>query len=360
MRKDVFKYVQSCTACQQFKYDNAPKANPMQLHTVSQPWHTIGIDIMGPFPPTFRQKRFLLVIVDYFTRWVELFALRQTTATQIANIIIDEIICRYGAPKYILSDNGPQFISILFNEICKDLGIARKFTANYHPQTNMTERVNRTLKPLIAIYTQNHPGLWDKELQKLAFAIRTSVNETTGDTPAFLNFGRDPITPLDLILKNPTSHIPPKTPEHKFLQQYRSELIQTLRNTYQLVREHSLIQKISQKNKYDKHTIQRQFYVGDLVWIQIPTPQIGNKTISQKLRPKYQGPCRLIEQLSSSTFIATRLSDNVNLGATNVDRIKPYYEPQNEETSTSNTQSSPSPPTKRRYSLRNRQPLKTY
>ncbi len=116
-------------------------------------WH------YGTLPPlTPRQKRFLLVIVDYFTRWVELFALRQTTATHIANVLIDEVICRYGIPLHILSDNGPQFISHLFNAICTALGITHKFTANYHPQTNMTERVNHTLKAQITIYAQQHPG----------------------------------------------------------------------------------------------------------------------------------------------------------------------------------------------------------
>ena len=157
MRRDVFKYVQSCTSCQRFKYNNAPTAPLMQLHSVTQPWHTIGIDIMGLFPPTPRQKKFLLVVVDYFTRWIELFALRSTTATDIANILINEIICRYGTSSYILSNNGPQFVSQLFKEVCSSLGIDRKFTANYHPQTNMTERINRTLKAKIAIYAEHHP-----------------------------------------------------------------------------------------------------------------------------------------------------------------------------------------------------------
>ncbi|CAF2018202.1 unnamed protein product [Rotaria magnacalcarata] len=212
MKKDVFKYVQACTACQQFKPFNAPLANPMQLHTVLTPWHTIGIDIMGPFPPTPRQKRFLLVIVDYFTRWVELFPLRLTTASNVADIVINEIICRYGVPTYILFDNGPQFVSEMFNAICAQLGISRKFTSNYHPQTNMTERVNRTLKAQIAIYTRRHPHLWVQHLQKLAFAIRTSVNETTGDTPAFLNFGRDPMLPIDLLTQLPSNDPHPNIP----------------------------------------------------------------------------------------------------------------------------------------------------
>lgn len=360
MRKDVFKYVQSCIPCQQFKYSNSQTAAPMQLHTVSHPWHTIGIDIMGPFPPTFRQKRFLLVIVDYFTRWVELFALRETTATHISNIIIDEIICRYGIPLYILSDNGPQFVSNLFNGICTALGIARKFTANYHPQSNMTERVNRNLKTQIAIYAQNHPGSWDKDLQKLAFAIRTSINESTGDTPAFLNFGRDPIVPLDLMINTPKPTIPTNTPEQKFIIEYRQNLINSLRNTYNLVQEHSEIKKLLQKQQYDKHTVNRNFLVGDLVWVELPNPQIGNTTISHKLRPKYQGPCRLIEQVSPSTFIVLRIKDNVNIGTTNVDRMKLYYEPQDDTPIISNRSNNVSLATTRRYPLRKRNPTRFY
>ena len=86
MRRDVFKYIQSCPSCQKFKYKNAPTAFPMQLYTITQPWHTIGVDIMGLFPLTPSQKKFLLVIVDYFTRWMEMFALHNTTANDTSPI----------------------------------------------------------------------------------------------------------------------------------------------------------------------------------------------------------------------------------------------------------------------------------
>ena len=329
MRKDVFKYVQACSSCQQYKYRNLPTSPPMQLHIVTQPWHTIGIDIMGPFPPTFRQKKYLLVIVDYFTRWIEIFALRQTTATDIVNILINEVICRYGVPSYILSDNGPQFVAQLFADICKSLGIGRKLKANYHPQTNMTERVNRTLKAQIAIYAHDHPGKWDQDIQKFAFAIRTSVNETTGDTPAYLNLGRDPILPMDLITGAPISGPAPTNVEHQYIRDYRAALTHNLQIAFNHVREHSEVQKVIQKRNYDKHTTSQQLLLGDLVWVQIPAPQIGDNTISGKLRPKYQGPCRLVQQLSPTTFVVIRLKDNVNLGSTNADRMKLYYEPTN-------------------------------
>ncbi|CAM4822352.1 unnamed protein product [Rotaria magnacalcarata] len=266
MRKDVFNYISACQLCQQFKYNNAPTASPMQLHSVNEPWHTIGMDIMGPLPTTARQKRFLLVIMDYFTRWIELFPLNSITSIDITNILTNEIFSRYGLPKHIVSDNGPQFISNLFKNFCNALGIKQYLTVNYHPQSNMTERVNRTLKLLIPIYPQQQPTSWDKEIQKLAYAIRTAVNEITDEIPAFMMLGRDPRGPLDLL-------------------------------------------------------------IGDLVWVAIPTRQIGENSIAEKLQPHYQGLCRLIKQLTPSTFTVLRINDNVQLGATNTDRLKPYFEP---------------------------------
>ena len=327
IRKDVFNHVSTCIACQQFKYNNMPMANPMKPHIVSEPWQTIGLDLMGPLPTTARQKRFLLVIVDYFTRWVEVFALAHTTSLDIAQVLINEVFTRYGMPKYILTDNGPQFVSNLFQEICNSLGIERKLTSNYHPQSNMTERVNRTLKPMLAIFAQQKPHSWDKEIQKLAWAIRTSINETTGETPAFMMFGRDPKSPLDLIVGESTIGPPPTTLESTQISEYKAKLIHNLRCAYTIVNEHSEVEKISQKMKYDQHTTQRYFNVGDLVWVATVTAQIGDATISRKLQPNYEGPCRIIEKLGASTFIVQRIHDGVNLGATNIDRIKKYFEP---------------------------------
>lgn len=327
MRKDIFNYIAACEDCKKFKYNNLPLAMPMQLHEILDPWHTIGIDIMGPFPVTARQKRFLLVIVDYFTRWIEVFPMRTTTSTNVAEILINEIFARYGLPRYILSDNGPQFVSNLFQEFCRIMTIKRKLTTNYHPQTNMSERVNRTLKPLIAIFAQNRPHSWDKEIQQLAFAIRTSINETTGDTPAFLMFGRDPRIPLDMIIGDPVQGVTPMTDDQEQIQSYKNQLMHNLRVAFNVVREHSEVEKMNQKMKYDKHTTPRNFKIGDLVWVATPNAQIGDNSIRNKLQAKFQGPCRLMEQLSPSTFLVRRISDHVNLGATNIDRLKLYYKP---------------------------------
>ncbi|CAF4554355.1 unnamed protein product, partial [Didymodactylos carnosus] len=94
IRRDVDSYIKQCHLCQQFKYCNRPNSTPLQVHLISEPWHTIGLDIMGPFPPTQRQKQYLLVVVDYFTRWIEVFPMRTTTGSDIANVLVNEVICR--------------------------------------------------------------------------------------------------------------------------------------------------------------------------------------------------------------------------------------------------------------------------
>ena len=129
-----------------------------------------------------------------------------------------------------------------------------------------------------------------------------------------------------------------------------------LRVAYDFVREHSEVKKLGQKTQYDKNTSSRNFVVGDLVWVQLPSPQVQNNVITHKLRPKYQGPCRLINQISPSTFIVLHLSDQVNLGATNIDRMKLYYLPTQDTFSWSPIHTPPLSTSNRRFSIRTRRP----
>ncbi|CAF4568559.1 unnamed protein product, partial [Rotaria sp. Silwood2] len=98
------------------------------------------------------------------------------------------------------------------------------------------------------------------------------------------------------------------------------------RCAYNVIKEHAEIEKIKQKEKYDQHTTHRQYNEDDLVWVANPKAKIGENSMEGKLHSHYQGPCRLIQQLSPNTFTVCRLSDNINLGATNTDRLKPYIE----------------------------------
>ncbi|CAF1320033.1 unnamed protein product [Rotaria sp. Silwood1] len=150
-----------------------------------------------------------------------------------------------------------------------------------------------------------------------------SVNETTGDTPAYLNFGRDPKLPPHLLLTTPTHDVPLlPTSLSSEIENYKQQLRHQLLTSHQFAQEHSEVCKFQQKHQYDSHSFKRSFKEGQLVWVSIPSVLKHGK-----LDPQYQGPCHITQVLTPSSFIIQRLSDGVNLGVANIDRLKPFYEP---------------------------------
>ncbi|GFX75505.1 retrovirus-related Pol polyprotein from transposon 17.6 [Trichonephila clavipes] len=138
----------------------------------------------GPYPTSRTERyRFVLVITDHFTKWSELIPQRKALAQAIANALFENYISRYGAPISVISDNGPQFISEVFEHLSHRLDIKHIKTVTYRPQTNLTERVNRNLVQMIACFVKENHENWDRFLHEFAFALRTSVNETTSKTP---------------------------------------------------------------------------------------------------------------------------------------------------------------------------------
>ncbi|GFW96505.1 retrovirus-related Pol polyprotein from transposon 17.6 [Trichonephila clavipes] len=124
------------------------------------------------------------------------------SARVIADNFFDNYISRFGAPVKLISDNGLQFISDIFEHLSERLGIRHVKTVVYRPQANRTERVNRDLVQMIANYINDQHDTWDQFLREFAYAIRTAVNETTGKIHAELFLGRKLITPfqnLDMI-----------------------------------------------------------------------------------------------------------------------------------------------------------------
>ncbi len=130
VQKDVFSYVRSCMACQLYKADNQRPAGFMQPTTVEGPWEKLGMERMGPFPRSKRGNKFLLVVVDYFTKWVEMFPLKDSKTTRIIPILKDEIFTRFGVPQELVTDHGPQFTGHEMANLCKAWGVTGSVTAS--------------------------------------------------------------------------------------------------------------------------------------------------------------------------------------------------------------------------------------
>ena len=103
MRKDVWQHVKMCSTCQQYKAGNTKPAGYLQSTTVEEAGVMIGLDFMGPFPRSKKGHVYLLVIVDYFTKWVELFPLKDSKTHKVCQLLKDEIFTRWGVPKYMVS-----------------------------------------------------------------------------------------------------------------------------------------------------------------------------------------------------------------------------------------------------------------
>ena len=120
---------------------------------------------MGPFPTALRQLKFLVVGIDYFTKWVEAEPLTTITEKSIRTFVWKNIKCRYGIPRVLVSDNGKQFDNSVFRSFCLELGIKNHYSFLAHPQANRQVKVtNRTLLKIIKTRLEGAKGIWPDEL----------------------------------------------------------------------------------------------------------------------------------------------------------------------------------------------------
>ena len=126
--------VKRCDKCQRF--GNVQRLPTERLTTIASPWPFAqwGIDIVGSLPQGKGQVKFLLVVIDYYTKWVEAEALATITEARIQSFVWKNIICRFGIPQTIISDNGRQFDSQSFRDFYSSLGIKNQFSYSRHPQ----------------------------------------------------------------------------------------------------------------------------------------------------------------------------------------------------------------------------------
>jgi len=157
---------------------------------------------MGPLPKTERGNKYIVVIGDYFTKWKDVYPMRNMEATTVANILVQEFISRFGVPKYLHTDQGRNFEAGLIKEICSLLDIKKTRTSPYHPQSDgMIEWFNRTILNMLSTSVDNNQSTW--ELPMLMLAYRTNVQETSGAMPFSLMFGLSAQLPIDLEFNLP-------------------------------------------------------------------------------------------------------------------------------------------------------------
>ena len=200
--RDIKQFVRSCRVCQMARAPgNSGKAELGVMNIITTPFMKVAIDIIGPLQLTDRRNRYILTMVDVATRWPDAAVLSNIHTNTIIEALCN-MFSRIGFPEQILSDNGPQFKSELYEQVCRFFQIKCIKTTPYHPSSNgMVERFNGTLKNMLRKLAEKEPKNWDRFVNAALFAYREIPNETTGFSPYEMIYGRRVRGPMS-ILKN--------------------------------------------------------------------------------------------------------------------------------------------------------------
>ena len=277
---DVEVYIKSCYKCSKNKAKKFTYRAPMVLFQAGYPMQRVHIDIMGPFTKSRSGNVYVLMIVDQFTRWLECFALPDQTAEKVADKAVKEFFCRLGFPEIIHSDQGANFTSTLFSEMCRMLSIVKTRTLPYSPASNgQIERYNKCVLDMIRCLSKDVKA-WDEYLPFISSAIRSMVHKTTGFTSNYLMFGREVNKPIDILYGVERDSFSSEV-------EYVKHLDDVICQSQFLARKHIEGSMRTNKRAYDKKIKEHQYNKGDFVY---KIRESGKKGLSRKLLSLYEGP----------------------------------------------------------------------
>nr|GEY89152.1 reverse transcriptase domain-containing protein [Tanacetum cinerariifolium] len=295
MHKDARDMIRKCNDCQ---IHRPVTRHPQQsLTPITAPWsfYKWGIDIAGPFPEGPRKVKFLIVAMDYFTKWIEAKAVATITDGQVKKFVWDNIVCRFGIPGEIISDNEKQFADNPFKDWCDKLNITQRFTSVKHPQSNgLVERMNRSLREGIKASLGEGNKNWVEELPHVLWAHRTTIKSSHGDTPFSLTYGTKAVIPTEIGM--PT---------------YRTATVDVVNNDEELCLNLDLLEERRERAA-----------PGDCVY---RSNDASHTVAGEKLGPKWEGPYEVTEALGNGAYKLRSTDRTVLLRTGNVTNLKRCY-----------------------------------
>ncbi|GJR57995.1 reverse transcriptase domain-containing protein [Tanacetum coccineum] len=256
----------------------------------------IRIDIAGPFPEGPGKVKFLIVAMDYFTKWIEAKVVATITGNQVKKFVWDNIVCRFGLLGEIVSDNDKQFSDNPFKDWCNKLNIAQRFALVKHPQSNgLVERANRSLSEGIKARLGEGNKNWIEELPHVLWAHRTMIKSSHDDTPFSLTYGTKAVIPAEIGM--PTYRIAAVDIVHN------DEELRLNLDLLEEKRERAAIYKAKAKMKMTKYYNARvrgvAFRPGDFVY---RSNDASHAAAGGKLGPKWEGPYEVTEALGDGAY----------------------------------------------------------
>ena len=321
---DVENHVKSCKSCARRKARNAVAAVPIQGYRApTMPWERIHIDLTGPLTTTTLGNKYIVVMKDALTRYVETAAIKDKSADLVVDAFIQCVVYRHGAVGTLVSDNGREFVNKLFAQVAQLLKIKHHTITEYNPRANgLAENHMRTMKDALSIYCDESQSDWDLHLNGVSAAYNTTINSQTGFTPFFMLYGREARLPSETWLRSfgQTTGIIP----------YVNNLVRALTNVWDAAASTKPVElrRMREGQKPIRHLQFAEYKVGDYAMI-ANTPKSQNigwvdakfRKLNLKLQPRYSGPYLIVKRVSPVVYTLQVDGFDVNVHATN---MKPF------------------------------------
>lgn len=283
MKIDIQNFIQNCLTCKLKKLVRVKTKTAMAVtDTPNMPFEKLALDIVGPLPITNKENRYILTMQCLLTKYYIAVAIPNATASTVAREFLNNFVCKYGAPKSVLTDQGTNFLSKLMKEIAKSLNIRQFKTTAFHPQANGSiERGHHVIIENLKHYVNSRTD-WDDQLDFAIFAYNTSVHEGTKFSPYELVFGKPPLLP--------TGNDLPNYEQLKTEDDYLKELVTRLHHLHKDARENLITAKKKSKENYDKKIHPLEVLPGTHVFLR-------KEFKTGKFDDMYTGPHQVIEVL---------------------------------------------------------------
>ena len=293
LKKDVREFVRSCDVCQQFKYDAAASPGLLQpLPIPEKVWSDISMDFLEGLPNS-RGFTVIWVVADRLSQYAHFIPLSHPyTAVSIAQLFLDHIYKLHGLPTSIVSDRDKIFVSHFWQELFKLFGTQLKLSTSYHPQTDsQSEVVNRCLQTYLRCMTAERPKDWSKWLPLAEWWYNTSYHTSINSTPYAIVYGQAAPTHLPYLAGDSKVEVVDRS------LQTREAAIKMLK--FYLQRAQNRMKQYADKKRSD-----RQFAVGDMVYVKLqPYRQssIANRRCL-KLSVRFFGPYKVLERIGEVAY----------------------------------------------------------
>jgi hypothetical protein len=298
---DAADLVQKCENCQKCARDQKQLSSLTQLIQPTWPLQRWGLDLLGPLPPAQGNLKYVVVAVEYFSKWIEAKPLATITSATVQKFFWQNIVCRFGVPKDITVDNGTQFDAKTFKVFYDQIGTIIHFASVRHPESNgLVERANGIIMTGIMKLIFNQPrGKWPDELIKVVWSHNTTVSRSTGFTPFNFLFSDKAITPEEVRigLIRTTASVEDETDS------------QITKDTIEGTR----LQAIEHINKYKAETIKwrdRKIRLKNIKPGLLELRRIANPDTVGKLQLKWEGPFMVVSLSRPGSYRLKDMDDN--------------------------------------------------